>query len=134
MVDIRRSPLELLLKVLDVDGAVRRVQGGWIATGEPWVYDAERYRRIAAERTAEQQHMIEYEQTDGCRMAVPAAFARRRDGGAVRALRQLRGRLVPERRGSAGGRIARPEPSIESACRSSPARCGRRAPIASGFR
>jgi ATP-dependent DNA helicase RecQ len=68
MVDIRRSPLELLLKVLDVDGAVRRVQGGWIATGDPWVYDAERYRRIAAERTAEQQHMIEYEQTDGCRM------------------------------------------------------------------
>lgn len=68
MVDIRRTPLELLLKVLDVDGAVRRVQGGWIATGEPWGYDAERYGRIAAERVAEQQHMIEYEQTDGCRM------------------------------------------------------------------
>ena len=68
MVDIRRSPLELLLKVLDVDGAVRRVQGGWIATGEPWVYDAERYRRISAARMAEQQHMIDYEQTDGCRM------------------------------------------------------------------
>lgn len=68
MVDIRRTPLELLLKVLDVDGAVRRVQGGWITTGEPWVYDAERYERIAAERLAEQQHMIEYEQTDGCRM------------------------------------------------------------------
>jgi ATP-dependent DNA helicase RecQ len=68
MVDIRRTPLELLLKVLDVDGAVRRVQGGWIATGEPWVYDAERYGRIAAERLAEQQHMIEYEQTGGCRM------------------------------------------------------------------
>lgn len=68
MVDIRRTPLELLLKVLDVDGAVRRVQGGWLATGEPWTYDAERYERIAAERLAEQQHMIEYEQTDGCRM------------------------------------------------------------------
>ena len=68
MVDIRRTPLELLLKVLDVDGAVRRVQGGWVATGEPWTYDAERYGRIAAEREAEQQHMIEYEQTDGCRM------------------------------------------------------------------
>lgn len=68
IVNIRRTPLELLLKVLDVDGAVRRVQGGWIATGEPWTYDAERYRRIAAERDAEQQHMIEYEQTDGCRM------------------------------------------------------------------
>ncbi|MDA4895383.1 DEAD/DEAH box helicase [Streptomyces sp. MS2A] len=68
MVDIRRTPLELLLKVLDVDGAVRRVQGGWIATGTPWVYDAERYARIAAERRAEQQHMLDYEQASGCRM------------------------------------------------------------------
>ncbi|MEV1129121.1 RecQ family ATP-dependent DNA helicase [Agromyces sp. NPDC049794] len=67
-VDIRRTPLELLLKVLDVDGAVRRVQGGWVATGAPWTYDAERYGRIAAEREAEQQHMIEYETTGGCRM------------------------------------------------------------------
>ncbi|HET6673117.1 MAG TPA: DEAD/DEAH box helicase [Agromyces sp.] len=69
LVDIRRTPLELLLKVLDVDGAVRRVQGGWVVTGEPWIYDAERYERIAAEREAEQQHMIDYEETDGCRMA-----------------------------------------------------------------
>ncbi|WP_193598300.1 RecQ family ATP-dependent DNA helicase [Microbacterium sp. YJN-G] len=68
VVDIRRTPLELLLKVLDVDGAVRRVQGGWVATGRPWTYDAERYERIAAERRAEQQHMIEYERTDRCRM------------------------------------------------------------------
>ncbi|MFC4140548.1 MULTISPECIES: ATP-dependent DNA helicase RecQ [unclassified Microbacterium] len=68
MVDIRRTPLELLLKVLDVDGAVKRVQGGWVATGAAWDYDAERYERIAAERRAEQQHMIEYQQTSGCRM------------------------------------------------------------------
>src|SRR5690606_5768413 len=68
LVDIRRTPLELLLKVLDVDGAVRRVQGGWVSTGEPWTYDAERYSRIAAERVAEQQHMIDYETTTSCRM------------------------------------------------------------------
>ncbi|PYD00958.1 ATP-dependent DNA helicase RecQ [Microbacterium esteraromaticum] len=68
IVDIRRTPLELLLKVLDVDGAVRRVQGGWIATGEPWTYDVERYERIAGERRAEQQHMLDYQQTDRCRM------------------------------------------------------------------
>ena len=68
LVDIRRTPLELLLKVLDVDGAVARVQGGWIATGEPWTYDEQRYSRIAAERVAEQQHMIDYEQTTQCRM------------------------------------------------------------------
>ncbi|MGB3733290.1 RecQ family ATP-dependent DNA helicase, partial [Microbacterium sp.] len=67
-VDIRRTPLELLLKVLDVDGAVKRVQGGWVSTGAGWTYDAERYERIAAERRAEQQHMIEYQQTSGCRM------------------------------------------------------------------
>ncbi len=68
MVDIRRTPLELLLKVLDVDGAVARVQGGWISTGRPWNYDEDRYSRIAAERIAEQQHMIEYEETRACRM------------------------------------------------------------------
>jgi ATP-dependent DNA helicase RecQ len=67
-VDIRRTPLELLLKVLDVDGVVRRVTGGWVATGAPWNYDRERYERIAAERVAEQQHMLEYERTTECRM------------------------------------------------------------------
>ncbi|PJJ71456.1 ATP-dependent DNA helicase RecQ [Diaminobutyricimonas aerilata] len=67
-VDIRRTPLELLLKVLDVDGAVRRVRGGWVATGNPWTYDRERYERIAQEREHEHASMIEFERTDGCRM------------------------------------------------------------------
>ncbi|HWI32193.1 MAG TPA: RecQ family ATP-dependent DNA helicase [Microbacterium sp.] len=67
-VDIRRGRLELLLKVLDVDGAVERVQGGWRATGTPWTYDAERYERIAEARRAEQRAMIAYETTSGCRM------------------------------------------------------------------
>ncbi len=68
LVDIRRTPLELLLKVLDVDGAVHRVRGGWVSTGVPWTYDAERYERIAAARRVEQQHMLDYETTSGCRM------------------------------------------------------------------
>ncbi|MCU1558995.1 MAG: recombinase RecQ [Microbacteriaceae bacterium] len=67
-VDLRRTPLELLLKVLDVDGAVRRVSGGWVSTGEPWIYDAERYERISAARESEQQSMLDYEATAGCRM------------------------------------------------------------------
>lgn len=67
-VDIRRTPLELLLKVLDVDGAVRRVQGGWVATGAPWTYDAERYARIAEARKREQRTMLEYERGERCRM------------------------------------------------------------------
>jgi ATP-dependent DNA helicase RecQ len=69
IVDIRRTRLELLLKVLDVDGAVSRVTGGWTATGEPWVYDAERYARVAETRRAEQDLMLLYEQGPGCRMA-----------------------------------------------------------------
>ncbi|WP_375000030.1 RecQ family ATP-dependent DNA helicase [Aeromicrobium sp. CTD01-1L150] len=67
-VDIRRTPLELLLKVLDVDGAVRRVQGGWVATGQSWEYDAERYGRIAEAREAEQEAMLTYERGETCRM------------------------------------------------------------------
>ncbi|KIP53934.1 RecQ family ATP-dependent DNA helicase [Leucobacter komagatae] len=67
-VDLRRTQLELLLKVLDVDGAVRRVSGGWVATGAPWQYDAERYERIAAAREAEQEAMITYERGATCRM------------------------------------------------------------------
>lgn len=72
-VDLRRTPLELLLKVLAVDGAVKRVQGGWESTGEPWVYDAERYARIAQARIDEQQSMIDYEEMTGCRMEYLAA-------------------------------------------------------------
>ncbi|WP_449278513.1 RecQ family ATP-dependent DNA helicase [Leucobacter sp. GX24907] len=67
-VDIRRTQLELLLKVLDVDGAVRRVSGGWVATGHPWEYDAERYARIAEARQAEQRAMLAYERGETCRM------------------------------------------------------------------
>ena len=67
-VDLTRSRLEMVLKVLDVDGAVKRVKGGWLATGQPWVYDEERYGRLEEARTAEQEAMLEYERTTECRM------------------------------------------------------------------
>ncbi len=69
LVDVRRTRLELLLKVLDVEGAVEKVQGGWTGTGQPWTYDAERYTRVAEAREREQQLMLDYQRTDGCRMA-----------------------------------------------------------------
>ncbi|MCC3311669.1 RecQ family ATP-dependent DNA helicase [Nocardia africana] len=68
LVELSRSRLEMVLKVLDVDGAVRRVRGGWLATGEPWTYDAERYERLDRAREAEQQAMLEYQSTTECRM------------------------------------------------------------------
>lgn len=67
-VDLNRTRLETMLKVLDVDGAVRRVRGGWEATGRPWSYDEERYRRVTEAREREQAAMLDYIRTDACRM------------------------------------------------------------------
>jgi ATP-dependent DNA helicase RecQ len=67
-VDLSRGRLESMLKVLDVDGAVVRTAGGWAATGQPWAYDGERYERVARERAREQQAMLEYQATTGCRL------------------------------------------------------------------
>ncbi len=69
MVDVRRTRLELLLKVLDVDGAVDKVSGGWVSTGQPWTYDRERYARVAEARQREAQLMLDYEAAVTCRMA-----------------------------------------------------------------
>jgi ATP-dependent DNA helicase RecQ len=67
-VDLTRTRLEMMLKVLDVDGAARRVRGGWEATGQPWEYDAARYAAVAEAREREQRAMLEYIKTADCRM------------------------------------------------------------------
>ena len=67
-VELNRTRLETMLKVLDVDGAVRRVRGGWEATGQDWSYDEERYGRVTEAREREQQAMLAYLDTDECRM------------------------------------------------------------------
>jgi ATP-dependent DNA helicase RecQ len=62
IVDVRRTRLELLLKVLDVDGAVQRVSGGWVHRG---AVDLRR-RALRTGRRArrdEQQLMLDYEAT-----------------------------------------------------------------------
>ncbi|MGO4445258.1 RecQ family ATP-dependent DNA helicase [Mycobacterium sp. 2YAF39] len=69
LVDLGRSRLEMVLKVLDVDGAVRRVKGGWIGTGAAWEYDEPRYRKLDEARKREQQAMLDYQSTGQCRMA-----------------------------------------------------------------
>ncbi|MEX3528892.1 RecQ family ATP-dependent DNA helicase [Corynebacterium xerosis] len=81
-VDLSRSRLDQVLKVLDVDGAVRRVRGGWVATGAPWEYDAARYGGLAEARKAEQNAMIAYERLgDGA--AAGAAGGGPGDGAAA---------------------------------------------------
>ncbi|MEQ4521646.1 RecQ family ATP-dependent DNA helicase, partial [Nocardioides kribbensis] len=67
-VELNRTRLETMLKVLDVDGAVRRVRGGWESTGQEWSYDEERYARVREAREREQRAMLDYLDTDRCRM------------------------------------------------------------------
>jgi ATP-dependent DNA helicase RecQ len=68
-VDLRRTRLEMVLKVLAVDGAVRRVQSGWVGTGQAWTYDEPRYTGVRRARAAERRQMLTYptEEVD-CRM------------------------------------------------------------------
>ena len=60
-VDLRRARLEMMLKVLDVDGAVRRVHGRLgRPPGSRGRTTRERYARVAAGAAAEQQAMRDY--------------------------------------------------------------------------
>ena len=97
-VDLSRSRLEMMLKVLDVDGAVRRVSGGWEPTGQPWQYDADRYERVAAAAPGSSRPCSTTSTGSGCRME----FLRRElddpAAGAVRALRQLHRPALGRRR------------------------------------
>ncbi|WP_207957970.1 DEAD/DEAH box helicase [Streptomyces sp. YIM 98790] len=117
-VDLRRSRLEMMLKVLDVDGAVRRTTGGWEATGRPWSYDAERYARVARQREAERQAMREYAAGGRCRME----FLRRQldDEEAAPCGRcdvcagpRLTGRIAPEALAAAQAALGRPGVPVE---------------------
>ena len=67
-VNVRRSRIEGMLKVLDVDGAVEQDAGGWRRTLRPWSYPSERVERVTEARRAEQQAMVDYAATAGCRM------------------------------------------------------------------
>ncbi|ASU83142.1 recombinase RecQ [Nocardiopsis gilva YIM 90087] len=116
-VDLGRSRLEQMLKVLDVDGAVRRVRGGWVTTGQPWSYDAERYAAVTAAREREQQAMLDYIATDGCRME----FLRRQLDDPEAAPcgrcdsctgRRWSAEIDPERRAAAAAHLARPGTAV----------------------
>ena len=65
----RRGRLESLLKILAVDGAVQRVGSGWQATGEPWIFDADRYAALGAARATEAGIMRSYAAGAGCLMS-----------------------------------------------------------------
>ncbi len=68
-VNLRRSRFEAMLKVLEVEGAISRGDGGWFRTAQPWSYDAERVANVTRQRREEQAAMVAYATGDGCRMS-----------------------------------------------------------------
>jgi ATP-dependent DNA helicase RecQ len=68
-VNLGMGRIEAMLKILDVEGAVRRDGSRWrSAPGADWVYDGERYARITALRRAEQQAMASFGADGRCLM------------------------------------------------------------------
>src|SRR4051794_32867623 len=67
-VNLGRTRIEAMLKVLDVEGAVRRDGSEWARTGEPWAYDEARYAEVTALRRAEQEAMFAYGEDGRCLM------------------------------------------------------------------
>jgi ATP-dependent DNA helicase RecQ len=69
-VNLGRTRLEGMLKVLDVEGAVQRSGTAWtLAPGaSAWTYDAERYRQVTALRRTEQEAMAAYGADGRCLM------------------------------------------------------------------
>ncbi|HET9871507.1 MAG TPA: DEAD/DEAH box helicase [Propionibacteriaceae bacterium] len=65
---IRRGRLETMLKILAVDDAVVRSQGGWSATGQPWYFDQRKWAELRRVRAAEADLMRRYAHGEGCLM------------------------------------------------------------------
>ncbi len=65
---LRRGRVELMLKQLAVDGAVDRVEGGWVRTGQEWQYDGPHYDGIIATRRREADIMRAYTRGSRCLM------------------------------------------------------------------
>ncbi|MPZ94533.1 MAG: DEAD/DEAH box helicase [Propionibacteriales bacterium] len=65
---LRRGRVELMLKQLAVDGAVDRVDRGWVRTGTDWTFNSEHYDGIIATRRREADIMRAYTRGERCLM------------------------------------------------------------------
>jgi ATP-dependent DNA helicase RecQ len=65
---LRRGRVELMLKQLAVDGAVERVEKGWVRTDAEWTFDAAHYDGIVAVRRREADIMRAYTRGERCLM------------------------------------------------------------------
>ncbi|MEA2372302.1 MAG: ATP-dependent helicase RecQ [Solirubrobacteraceae bacterium] len=71
VVNLGMGRIEAMLKILDVEGAVRRAGRRWkTIPGADWTYDAERYRQVTGLRRAEQEAMAAFGTDGRCLMRV----------------------------------------------------------------
>ncbi len=69
VVNLGMSRLEAMLKILDVEGAVRRAGSRWqIVPDANWFYDSERYAQVTALRRSEQHAMAAFGRDGRCLM------------------------------------------------------------------
>ena len=80
-VNLRPGQLDLLLKVLEVEGAVERDRGRWLRTLSPWAFDYGRVDSVTALRRTEQRQMREYIETAACRMKLLRGYLDDSGGG-----------------------------------------------------
>lgn len=66
--DIRRGRLEILLKILAVDGIVIHQASKWVATGEKYTHEHKKWEELERSRAAEAQLMRDYAHGRGCLM------------------------------------------------------------------
>ena len=67
-INLGKGRMELMLKQLEVEGALNKVRGGWERSRREWIYDEERIRAVTAARRAEQKAMEEYGRDGRCLM------------------------------------------------------------------
>ena len=71
VVNLGMSRIEAMLKILDVEGAVRRQGTRWqLVAGADWSYDGERYAQVTALRRSEQEAMAAFGADGRCLMRV----------------------------------------------------------------
>jgi ATP-dependent DNA helicase RecQ len=71
VVNLGMSRIEAMLKILDVEGAVRRSGSRWVSVPDAdWEYDGERYAQVTALRRAEQEAMAAFGSDGRCLMRV----------------------------------------------------------------
>ena len=67
-VNLGRNRLGTLMNILEVDGAVERVGGGWIRTRADWAYNHELASTLSQLRRTESCHMLAWADLDTCRL------------------------------------------------------------------